>query len=495
MSVFHSQTGKSILLGASCLAIGAAVAAGIRPASAGDDHADSPAGATPLPLGITMGGTIGVPSDQDWFVVQPTPPAAFVVSATAGDRSIPRVTVVDGDLRTVGSGPAGGSVRLGATFSIAVPAGVRPPVRVRVTQFTGIGAYTLSASVAGGPDAPPAPAAPPPTPPPPPPPPPPPVDDVGDGTPHVLTVAAPFDGRLGTSGDVDVFTFTAPVDGDYTFSLTSPDGSLTDAVADAVPGQQNFLATWVEQPGVLTMVADQPVTLTVRSLGENVGSYRISVTAPAGSGLTPPPPPPPPAAPVFEGLAVDPSQDMLARASRDYVSYVYGKFRVRDTMSANAELEAALAIRGRWIARDRGQRLGVARADSAGAIDAAVSRFGNVASAPRNFSAYSNTLRSAATPGGGSDAASVVALVQAAVAAKRPLLLAGVRNDQLMEVWVVYGLETATDGSVSLRALDPSSPGGSVLLPVAPHGLAPVGSGAGLVLRYAFAGGDKDLLP
>src|SRR5437868_15514094 len=47
MNVFHSQTGRSILLGASCLAIGAALAAGFKPASAGDDHAASPAGATP----------------------------------------------------------------------------------------------------------------------------------------------------------------------------------------------------------------------------------------------------------------------------------------------------------------------------------------------------------------------------------------------------------------------------------------------------------------
>ena len=490
MNVFHNQTGRSILLGASCLAIGAAIAGGLRPASAGDDHADSPMGATPLPLGITMGGTIGAPNDQDWFLVQPTPPAAFVVSATAGDRSIPRVTVVDGDLRTVATGPALGGVKLGATFSLAVPAGVRPPVRVRVTQFTGIGAYTLSASVAGDPAAPP-PVAPPATPPPPPPPPPPPVDDV-DGTPRVLTAAMPFDGRLGTAGDVDMFTFTAPADGDYTFSLTSPDGSLTDAVAD-VSGQPNFLATWVAQPGVLTLTAGQPLVLSVRSLGENVGAYRIAVTAPGVAA--PPPPPPPPAAPVLTGLAVDPSMDMLARASKDYVSYVYGKFRVRDTMSVNAELEAALAIRARWIARDRGQHVGVARADSAGALDAAVSRFGNLSSAPRNFSAYSTTLRSAATPGGGPDAASVVATVQAAIAAKRPLLLVGVRNDQLMEVWVVYGLETASDGSVSLRALDPSSPGGSVLLPVAPHGLAPVGSGAGLTLRFALVGADKDLLP
>lgn len=493
MNVFQSQTGRSILIGASCLAIGAAVAGGLRSASAGDDHADSPAGATPLPPGITMGGTIGVPNDQDWFVVQPTPPAAFVVSATAGDRSIPRVTVYDADLRIVAQGPALGGVKLGASFTLAVPAGVRPPVRVRVTQFTGIGAYTLSASVgASGPAMPPAPPAP--TPLPPPPPPPAPVDDV-EGTPHDLTTQPSFDGRLGVAGDVDLFTFTPPVDGDYTFSLTSPDGSLTDAAADAAPGQQNFLATWITQPGVLTLVAGQPLLLTVHSLGENVGAYRLTVTPPSG-GATPPPPPPP-AAPVLTGLAMDPMQDMLAHGAKDYVSYVYGKFRIRDTISANAELSAALAIRGRWVARDRGQRVGVARSDSAGALDAAMTRFGSLVLAPKAFSTYSTTLRSAATPGGGNgDAASVVAAVQAAIAAKRPLLLVGVRNDQLLEVWVVYGLETATDGSVSLRALDPSTPGGSVLLPVDAHGVAPVAAGtAGVILRFAFAGGDKDFLP
>ena len=137
----------------------------------------------------------------------------------------------------------------------------------------------------------------------------------------------------------------------------------------------------------------------------------------------------------------------------------------------------------------------MARADSAGALDAALARFGNVAVGPRAFSAYSNTLRLAAQPGGG-DAASIVATLQAAVAARRPLLLVGVRNDQLMEVWVVYGLETAPNGSIALRALDPSYPGGSMLLPVGPHGLAPVGgAGAGLTLRFAFVGGDKDFLP
>src|SRR5205814_10169205 len=102
MHVFHSPLWRSTL---SSLAFVAAAGVAAPKAARADDHADSPFAATPLPPMVVGGGAIDSPWDQDWFVVQTPPTMSFQVTATAGDRGIPRVQVYDGNLRLLATGP------------------------------------------------------------------------------------------------------------------------------------------------------------------------------------------------------------------------------------------------------------------------------------------------------------------------------------------------------------------------------------------------------
>ncbi len=492
MNVSSRNRGKRALLAGSLVALSVAAVGGLRLAFAADDHSDTPGRASIVPQNGSISGTLGSPSDLDWFQVQGSLAGQGLQVTVVGDSFLPGLTVVDGGMQVIAQAPAGGVQSMGPTgWMVMVPAGVRDPVRMKVSRLSQLGRYTLTTQIvpsSGGgiivpPTPPPAPVPPPVPPPPPPPPPAPPTDDVPPGEVRDFSSTGVANGRLENAGDTDEWTYIPFVDGTYGLRLTSPDGSLTEAVAElAIPnGPPVQLATWFQDPVTVDLLVGQHVAMSVHSLGDSTGAYRIEVTPP--TGITPP---------VSQDLTlpVDARQDMLARPSRMYLQYEWNRFRIRDR-SISGELVAALAARDRWIQKDRGETTVSAYTDSSGAIDGALSRFGtSTATIVRGFNAYFTQLMAGCTPGGGTTA-QVGDTVRAALTARRPLLLAGRRSDGLMEAWVVVGIETSF-GLTNLRVLDPSVPGASTLIPMdAEAGILPYAN----VVGYFLTGGDKDTLP
>jgi hypothetical protein len=489
MSTPSHGRAKALVLFAAIPGLGAAaVAVGYRSATAADDHGDQAQGATMVTPGMPMDGEIGTIGDVDWFALNG--PAASPLQVTVAGEGVflPRVDLYDGAMQLVAMLPGPGTQMTGPTSyvtSVGVP--VPPPMRIRVWSQNVTGRYrvvVMPQGDAGGVVVPPEPDAkeepkPPASP----------TDDVPDGT--LMAITAAFDGRLDPAGDSDGFSYRPPVDGEYVVTLTSAD--LTDVAADgAIPGQNGSafqVGSWYAQPLHRMWTTGTEVHILVHSLSDAVGTYRLEITAPAAA----PPPPPPPATPADGELEFDPVNDMLAKASRLYASYLNTTYRLRDG-AASSEGVAALAMRLRWIQRDGNPALKTAKLASTQAIDAALASFGGRTGARRNYPIWLAERRAAVVPGGGG-LSRVVDTVRNAVTARRPLILFGKHaGDGYVEAWVVTGIKTV--GPVmNLVAFDPSTPGRSVLLPLGGAGVMPVGAGATLMTEFTLVGLEKDDLP
>jgi hypothetical protein len=498
MNATPQKRGRVALIGVAILGLAAgAVALGFRSATAADDHGNTNATATPVAIGAPVLGTLDSYADKDWFVVQSVPQGPLHVVAS-GQAFVPHVDVFDSRMRIVARMPGAGTLMQGPfQYSSPLPRIRDSRLYLLVAPAGKVGSYSIVvATETGGPIDPVPPADGPidPVPPPVPPAPPSPTDDVPAGTEHDFTVAGFFEGNIEIPGDTDTLLFVAPEDGTYEFRLTS---AMPDAIGDALPPHTFHVQSWVVEPTVEALTAGTQVRVTVHSLSEQFGAYRLQAALP---GASTPPAPPPPVPPLPTGpdptdvlLPFDPVAGMAPKPARDYQAWLNQRYRFTDP-TVNGEAVDALALRDRWIQIDNGSPgLRVMYQDPTGAIGSALAPFGGPGSARTRFPAWIRTQSGRMVVGGGT-LAQIRTLVVGAVGARRPLLLLGRREGSgLVEAWVVFGIRTV-GGVQNLVVLDPSMPGQTLNLPLGPAGLLPVSSGGVLIKNFTFQGSGADVI-
>jgi hypothetical protein len=400
------------------------------------------------------------------------------------EGTLPRLALYDGKFRPIAYGAQATDT---GGYLAPIPEGAVPPLRFEARIMTGVGPYTI---VVEG-------AAPPPAPPPEPPPP---VDDVPDG--DVRDIGPVADFRLDYAGDVDAFRFVAQQTAGHLVRISSSE--VGDLVGDAKsPLVYLALVGGASDQGA-HLEAGWELRLHVRSAGgSQTGAYRIEVLA-AAPEVPPVPPvvdplpdpivlPDPVAEPTtLVMLPFDIVRDGLARPSGQYGADLRRRL-FTDRSGVRFEPLAALAVRDRWIARDRGAGMLQAIDDSLGALDLALRRFGPFGRQTTGHAAWVARAKAAAVLGGGTRDA-LLAKAALGVGSRRPTLLAGVRTDGLVEAWVVVGFEDGPAGTW-LLAIDPSAPGVLVRLTVEDGGIPQQGLGSGAMRRFALLGAETDALP
>jgi hypothetical protein len=385
-------------------------------------------------------------------------------------------------------------------YQATLPRITGSPLYMVVAPAGRVGFYSVAIAGPGGdappvgpippdPIVPPDPIIPPPEPPPAPPSP---TDDVPTGTEHDFTAAGFFQGLIEVPGDHDVLVYTVPANGSYEVRLTS---EMADAVGDAAQPLAFQLNSWVAAPHFDVYTAGTQIRVTVHSLSELTGSYRLAVTPPG----TPPPPvldplPDQPIPPLPDlNLGIDPVTGMPPKPASNYQSWLNQNYRFTDP-SINGETVDALAMRDRWIQKDNGApSLKLMNQDPTGAFGSALAPFGGKSNARTRFPNWVRTQANRMVVGGGS-LEQIRTVVETGMGARRPLLLLGKREGTgLVEAWVVIGWKSI--GGVShLVALDPSMPGQMVNLPLGPGGLLPVNSGGAILKNFTLLGQAADVI-
>ena len=503
MNATSQKRGRAALIGFAILALGVgAVAVGFHSATAADDHGNTPATGTPVALNVPTLGTLDAFGDLDWFVLHGVPPAPMRVVAS-GQAFVPHVEIYDQFNRRIASLPNAGTQMTGPyQYTSPLPPIEGSPAYMLVAPAGKIGSYSVILTTeAGGPIPPELPLPPPPLPPPPAPPSP--TDDVPPGTIHNFTANGYFQGLIELPGDIDDFVYVVPAQGTYKFALTS---EMPDAVGDAVLPLTFHLNSWLVAPQhEQEFLQGTEVRITVHSLSELSGPYRLEVTPPPGMpmGPPPPPPPPPPPLPPLPGpvaplgpdtlLVFDAYNAMAPKPAKDYVTWLNQNYRFTDP-SVNGETIDALALRDRWIRIDNGVAgLRPMRVEPTKAIEAVLAPFGGKTAARTRFPAWLRAQILKVKMGGGTQA-EIQALLTQAVQNRRPLLVLGKREGTgLVESWVAIGIKTI-GGVQYVLVVDPSMPGQVLNLPLGPGGLLPVNSGGALIKQFVFLGQGADVI-
>jgi hypothetical protein len=502
MNANSSKLGRATLVGFAILALGVGAVFVGKSATAADDHGNTSATGTPVALNLPMQGTLDSFGDKDWFKLNDVPPGQMRVVA-GGQGFVPHVEVYDRFLRRLVSLPGNGTQFQGPyNYTAPLPRITSSPVYLLVAPAGRIGSYTVILAIgpSGGtlppdgiaePPEPPAPPVPPPAPPSP-------TDDVPAGTVHNFTANGYFQGLIELPGDLDDFVYVVPAQGTYKFALTS---EMPDAVGDAVLPHTFKLNSWLAAPQhEEEFLAGTEIRITVHSLSELAGPYRLEVTPPPGMPMGPPvppaPPPPPgpvPPAPQDTALAFDPVNQMAPKPAKDYVTWLNQNYRFADP-TINGEAVDAMALRDRWIQIDNGVAgLKPMKLEPTKAFEAVLAPFGGRTNARTRFPAWIRNQITKMKPGGGSQA-EIQALVAQGVQDRRPLLVLGKREGTSQaEAWIALGLKTIGDVQ-HVVVVDPSMPGQMVNLPLGPAGLLPVNSGGAVIKQFVFLGQGADVI-
>jgi hypothetical protein len=486
MNATPQKRGRAALLGLAILGAAAgAVAIGFgSEATAADDHGNTMNTATNVALNAPVGGVLDSYADRDWFRLSTVPPTPLRVTA-GGTGFVPKVEVWNWRMAKIATLPNAGTEMQGPYDYVAtIPPQTRGPLYLVVVPAGPIGPYSLA--IGSGDEAPVVPPTPPPGPSSP-------TDDVPAGTEVNITAASFFEGNIEVAGDTDTLLYVVQVQGPHEFRLTSE--MVPDAVANAELPLLFQVNSWVG-PHAEDLLLGTQVRLTVRSLSEVTGAYRLQVTPPPGApmgGAEEPPPPPPPGPATDLLLPFDPAKVMPPKPSKDYRSWLSQQYRLTDP-TMNAEGIDALAIRDRWIQMDNGSpALVVTQQDPTGAMGGALAPFGGRASARTRYPQWIRTQAARLVLGGGT-LDQIKALVQQGLDARRPILLFGQRQgDNQLEAWVVFGIREV-NGVLSLVVVDPSQPGRTSNLRLGPAGLLPVSSGGVQIKKFVFVGQAADVI-